>query len=233
MKRYYALTTGETSADLVIYNDIVTDKWWDDETSSLDVVNELMGLPETVTQLNVFINSYGGEVAAGLAIYNALRRHKAHVTTYCDGFACSAASVVFMAGNERVMGEASLLMIHNAWSWGVGNADELRKQADDLEKISDTAANAYRAGIKLSDEELETLLKAESWISPSEALEWGFATAIFAEQIPAAANMSARKMVFDKVLMREAVEPPAEPLAEERPEDEPKGKTYFNFGGKK
>ena len=78
-------------------------------------------------EIEVHINSNGGAVSEGLAIYNVLKNSKAKVTTYCDGFACSPASVIFMAGDERVMNGASLLMIHDAWTYGQGNAAELRK----------------------------------------------------------------------------------------------------------
>ena len=131
-----------------------------------------------VNEINVYINSYGGEVAEGLAIYNALRRHKAKVRTFCDGFACSIASVIFMAGDERIMNEASLLMIHNAWTWASGNAAELRKQAEDLDKITQASVEAYKAHSSLKEEEIKALMDAETWILPSEALEYGFATAV-------------------------------------------------------
>ena len=78
---------------------------------------ELQELDESIEQINVYIIPYGGEVAEGLAIYNALKRHKAKVTTYVDGFACSIASVIFAVGDERIMSDTSLLMIHNAWTW--------------------------------------------------------------------------------------------------------------------
>ena len=110
-----------------------------------DVYSQKLRVPQDVEEINVFINSYGGEVAEGLAIYNALRRHKAKVKTYCDGFACSAASVVFMAGDERIMSNASLLMIHNAWMQTAGDPNQLRKDADDLEKITPSSKPTWIA----------------------------------------------------------------------------------------
>ena len=113
-----------------------------------------------------------------MAIYNALRRHKAKVRTYCDGFACSIASVIFMAGDERVMNESSLLMIHNAWTMAIGNSAELRKQADDLEKITQASVEAYKSHSSLSEKEIKKLMDNETWILPEEALSYGFATTV-------------------------------------------------------
>ena len=109
-------------------------------------------------------------MAEGLAIYNTLKNSKMKVTTYCDGFACSAASVIFMAGDERIMNEASLLMIHNAWSYGYGNANELRKQADDLDKITKASINAYMSRVSITEEELKQKMDEESWITAEEAV---------------------------------------------------------------
>jgi ATP-dependent Clp protease protease subunit len=166
-----------TEANINIYGDITSYPWMEGDTSAVNLSQQLDALSD-VSKINVFINSYGGEVAEGLAIYNALKRHKAKVVTVCDGFACSIASVIFMAGDERIMNESSLLMIHNAWSWGEGNADQLRKMADDLDKSTEASITAYKAHSNLSEEEIKALLDAETWLLPSEALEYGFATSV-------------------------------------------------------
>lgn len=217
MKKYYNLVQYENSADLYIYGDITSMPWSEDDVSAYNLVQELDGI--TAETIRVYINSYGGEVKEGFAIYNALKRHPARITTYCDGFACSAASVVFMAGDDRVTYDTSMLMIHNAWTYAAGNAGELRKEADDLEKISEVAAEAYRKVVSISDDELSALLEAETWITPAEALEWGFATSIEATPKAAGASMNARKAVFAAVKKQElqATEPPRAEL-EEPPE---------------
>lgn len=176
LKPYYAIEQEDRSCGIFIYGDITSWPWMESDVSAYLLSNKIAGMD--VDTIDVYINSYGGEVAEGLAIHNALQRHKAKVTTYCDGFACSAASVVFMAGDERLMNAASLLMIHNAWSCASGNADQLREEADRLEKISHAAANAYREKVNISDDELQALLDAESWIEPDEAVSMGFATGI-------------------------------------------------------
>ena len=151
-RSYFSLEKAKQTATINIYGDITSFPWNEGDMSSANLSRQLEAL-EDVTQIDVFINSYGGEVAEGLAIYNALKRHKAKVTTYCDGFACSIASVIFMAGDERVMNDASLLMIHNAWTYAVGNSDELRKQADDLEKITQASVEAYKSHSSLTEED--------------------------------------------------------------------------------
>lgn len=176
MDRYFMAAEEGDALEVVIYGDITSWEWIESDVSSYTLSKLIR--ESGAKRITVHINSYGGEVSEGLAIYNALRNHPAAIRTICDGFACSAASVVFMAGDERVMNEASLLMIHNAWTYASGNAEELRKAADDLEIISDTVAKAYEAYVKISEEELKALLDGESWIKPEDALEMGFATSI-------------------------------------------------------
>lgn len=195
--KYYALETNGKEADIYIFGDITSWEWLESDVSSYTLSKELQSLDVDV--INVHINSYGGEVAEGLAIYNTLRNHKAKVKTYCDGFACSAASVVFMAGDERIMSNASLLMIHNAWCYAAGNANQLRKSADDLEIITQASINAYMQHINITEERLKELLDAETWLLPSEALEMGFATTIVGETFSQKAAASAKKALFNLV----------------------------------
>jgi len=199
LNKYYALETNGNEADIYIFGDITSWEWLDSDVSSYTLSKELKELASEVETINVHINSYGGEVAEGLAIYNMLRNHNAKVVTYCDGFACSIASVIFMAGDERIMNNASLLMIHNAWMYTAGNANQLRKDADDLEKITQASINAYMQNINITEEKLKELLDDESWILPSEALEMGFATSIVGEKITEKAAASARKALFNLV----------------------------------
>lgn len=163
------------AAHLYILGDIVEGAWtWPGEGSPVTLLDKLN--ESGAKELICHIDSYGGSVSAGIAMYNMLRNCGVKVTTIAEGFCCSAASLVFMAGEKRIMRGASLLMIHNAWTAAAGNADDLRKTAEDLDKISKTAANIYREHISLEDGKLEELLAAESWIDPEEAVSWGFAT---------------------------------------------------------
>ena len=210
MKKYYSLVTSGTEADIYIFGDIVdpvTQEFWgiESDTSGLSLANEVKDLDVDV--INVHINSYGGAVSEGLAIYNTLKNHKAKVITYCDGFACSAASVVFMAGDERYMNDASLLMIHSAWMYTAGNPAQLRKDADDLEKITQASIEAYMARVSITEDKVKELMDAETWMLPSEALEWGFATGVIAATEMNKAAASARKALFSLLAKARTPEP--------------------------
>lgn len=166
----------QETTDLYIYGDIEDYKWIESDVTSYDFAKELQEID--TPNMNVRINSYGGSVASGLAIYNLIKSCGKNVTTIVDGFACSAASVIFMAGTRRIMPNTSLLMIHNAWSWGSGNANDFRKIADDLEKITQPSVEAYKSVSSLSEDEIKKLMDDETWITAEKALEYGFATEI-------------------------------------------------------
>lgn len=194
MGKYYALEENGDSADLYIFGEIAPDGRVyenDSDKSAYSIVNELK--KASSNNINVHINSMGGDVGEGLAIYNTLKNSGKNVTTYCDGFACSAASVVFMAGSERVMSRETLLMIHNAWTVSVGNADGLRKDADDLDKINETMSNAYLEGTNISKDDLKTLMDNETWITADEAMQYGFATKIIGDDDAKASAMASIK----------------------------------------
>ena len=180
-EKYYQLAvTGkdDTTAEICIYGDISSYAWDESDTSSHGLAAALADLPDTVRDITVRINSYGGEVAEGVAIYNALRAHQARVTTICDGFACSIASVIFMAGDNRIMSEASLLMIHNASSFASGTAARLRKAAEDLETVTELSKSIYLAATDLNEDELSSMMDNETFIPADEALAHGFATEV-------------------------------------------------------
>jgi ATP-dependent Clp protease protease subunit len=194
MPKYYALEQTDSAADLYIFGDIAGYGQMsedDPDRSAYNIINELKNI--SADSVNVHINSMGGDVGEGLAIYNTLKNSGKNVTTYCDGFACSAASVVFMAGSERVMSRETLLMIHNAWMASVGNADDLRKDADDLDKINETMSNAYLEGTNISKEDLKALMDNETWITADEAVQYGFATKIIGDDDTKASAMASIK----------------------------------------
>ena len=179
-ERFYQLiNVSEDSATLYIYGDITSIKWFENDVCVYDLAKEIGELNGKA--LTVRINSYGGEVAEGLAIYNLLKSYAGEVTTICDGFACSAASVVFMAGAKRIMPRSSLVRIHNAWTRAIGDADDLRKAADDLEKITQPSVDIYTSVSNLDADEIKSMMDAETWIDADEALDYGFATEISEE----------------------------------------------------
>ncbi len=171
------------AADIYIFGDIAHNRGGlsgllqaKSDQSSYDLANQVMSIPED-WEITVHINSNGGELKEGLGIYNVLKER--NVTTICEGFAASAGSVIFAAGKRRIMQPASLLFIHQASMEAGGNADDFQKAADDLRIITDAAVAAYmESGINISSEELHTMLQAETWITPEDAVRMGFATSI-------------------------------------------------------
>lgn len=201
MKKYYALEKVGKKASLYIFGSISSYAWREKDKDAYSIVKELSEL-EDVEEVDVHINSTGGSVAEGLAIYNVLKNSNVKIITHCDGFACSAASVVFMAGDERVMNEASLLMIHNAWTYASGNAADFRKQADDLDKITQASVNAYMNRVSISEEELKSFMDKETWLSAEDAKKYGFATKILEEKTEDV-SQSAMQSIRDKLLSKE------------------------------
>lgn len=183
--------------DLYIYGDVKADgyDWWREEvirseTSANTLRDELASHPE-VSQINIYINSQGGSVIEGTAIYNQLKRHPAHKTVYVDGFACSIASVIAMAGDEVVMPRNTMMMLHNMWMVVQGNAAELRKAADDLDKMNEAGRAAYlqKAGDKLTPEMIAQMEDDETWLTAQECMEYGLADR-YAEQDADLSNAS-------------------------------------------
>ena len=137
---------------------------------NLDELNTLLKNNQDAATIDIYINSNGGSVFDGIAIYNMLKRHKAYKRVFIDGFACSVASVIAMCGNSITMPKTSMMMIHNAWTVAMGNSKELRKVADDLDKINETIRNAYRSKMTIDDSRLIELMDGESYLSADECL---------------------------------------------------------------
>ena len=135
-------------------------------------IQDLEGLGE-VDQIDLRISSPGGSIIEGNVIYNAIKRHPANVTVYIDGMAANMASVIAMAGDEVLMADNALLMIHNPWTVSIGDSDQLRKDADLMDKMKSAIINAYGRS-NYSEEELEELMNAETWFTAEEALNAGF-----------------------------------------------------------
>lgn len=165
----------ETSADLYFYGDIVSSWYgaWDDTDQYPEKVRDFSKEHEN-KDLNIYINSGGGSVFAGMAIYNMLKRHKGTKTVYVDGLAGSIASVIAMAGDRIVVPSNSFIMIHKPLVGVVGNANELREQADLLDNIEQAIINVY--GEKLAEgvdiETIKEMVNAETWLSGEEASQY-------------------------------------------------------------
>lgn len=169
--------------DIYIYGDVKSDyyDWWTgnkvvSETSA-NFFRQKLGEYPNVNRINLFVNSYGGSVYEGIAIYTQLRRHTAEKVGYCDGFACSIASLILAACDKVIMGKNTLQMVHFPWLIAMGNSKELRKTADDLDVIGESTLQSYleKGGAKLKEETMRELMDKESWLDAATCIELGLA----------------------------------------------------------
>lgn len=192
--------------DLYIYDYVEGGTNWEtgeeSETSAKFIKDKLADAPN-VKQINIFLNSYGGEVKEGLAIASLLQRHPATTTAYIDGMACSIASVIAMACDKIVMSSQALMMIHHASMLVMGNATDLRNAANDVEVIDNASCSMYlkKAGDKLTPEVLAALLDAETWMGAARCLELGLADEIAGT--PETATIAAAKQRLAQAIQAE------------------------------
>jgi ATP-dependent Clp endopeptidase proteolytic subunit ClpP len=172
MKQWYKIENKGEAAEIWIYEEIGEDFWSGDGITAKSFQKDLATIK--AGQINLHINSPGGSVWDGLTIANLLKQHPANVTTYIDGLAASIASVIALAGNKVVMAENALFMIHNPYGMAMGDATEMRKMADTLDKVRDSIVLSYTGKTGKDEGEITALMDAESWLSSFEALELGF-----------------------------------------------------------
>ena len=167
----------EEKAELYIYGDIVRDEWYkwsDDDTCPQDVTYFLKELDKS-QNIDIFINSGGGSVHGGLAIYNQLKRHNGYKTVHIDGIAASIASVISCAGDKVIIPSNAQFMIHkpSVCLWDNMNADDLRKEADILDVCQDSIMNIYMQNVKdgVTREQVEEMVNNETWFTGDKAAE--------------------------------------------------------------
>ncbi|MBC9021186.1 Clp protease ClpP [Limosilactobacillus fermentum] len=170
---------GNKEADLFIDGEIVSGEFYDNDTSAAGFRDSLKQLGDVET-INLHINSPGGSVFEGIAIYNMLKNNPAQINVYVDALAASIASVIAMSGDNIFMPSNSMLMIHNPWTIAMGNANDLRKQANDLDRIGELSVTTYldKAGSKLDADTLHQLMDDETWLTAQEAVNYGLATEV-------------------------------------------------------
>lgn len=142
--------------------------------------------------ITVRINSPGGDMFEGIAIYSLLRAHPAKVTVEVLGWAASAASIIAMAGDEIRMGLGSFMMVHNAWGLVIGNRHDMREAASLFDQFDAAIADIYQARTGMARTDIEQLMDAETFMNPTQAIEYGFADAVDDAQIHAETNASAQ-----------------------------------------
>lgn len=174
---------GSDAAELFLYGTIKQASWWDDEDSYISangVKKQLDSLKGK--NINVHINSPGGDVFESIAICNLLKQHDGIINICIDAMAGSGASLIVTAGKKVLMFANSMQMIHKAWIFAQGNSDELRKKADDLDKIDASVRTSYMTKFIGTEEELIKLLADESFLTAAECLAFGLCTEIIEEK---------------------------------------------------
>ena len=165
----------DTSCDLYFYGDIV-DSWlgaFDDMDQYPQAIKEFLDKVEN-RDINIYVNSGGGSVFAGMAIYNMLKRHKGHKVVHVDGLAGSIASVIALAGDKIVIPKNAYFMIHKPWCTCAGNANDFREMANTLDKVEQGILNVYKDNLSsemLYDEVVE-MVNNETWLTGEEASKY-------------------------------------------------------------
>tara|TARA_R110002051_G_scaffold91223_1_gene160380 strand:+ start:599 stop:1633 length:1035 start_codon:yes stop_codon:yes gene_type:complete len=184
-KWYNIQNKADNSADVYIFNEIGTYG-----ITAQDFISDIKDLKDT--PINLHVNSIGGDVFDGMAIYNVIKRREARTTVYIEGIAASIATIIALGADEVIMAENSLFMIHNAWGGAMGEAKDMRKTADTLEKISSELTDIYMKKTGLSYEALAEMMDEETWLNAQEAFDYGFIDTI-SDSIKVAAKYDVSK----------------------------------------
>ena len=175
-KPYFDMQQSGEEANIYIYGDITSYPWEQSDVSAFRLANQLEQAGNLV-EINVHVDSYGGQVSEGFAIYNALRAKNAQITTHADGFVASAAIYPFLAGTQRIANNVSAFYFHPVIGGGRGYAEDLREAADELDKLTEIGLGAFtNAGMK--EQAARDLINSKTWYSPEAVLEMGLATSI-------------------------------------------------------
>lgn len=218
MKKFWEVKQSANlkEAEIFIYGEIVSYKWDDEDTTAASFQKDLKALGDVET-INLHVNSPGGSVFEGIAIGNMLKQHKAEVIAYVDALAASIASVIVASADKVIMPENSMLMIHNPWQRAIGNAKELRKIADDLDKISESSVITYlsKSGDKLTEVKIKEIMDEETWMSADEALSFGLCDEVIVSNRMAA---SVSESLFESYqhVPKSLMDVEEEPLANEK-----------------
>ncbi len=216
--KFWNLTQSPDAAEdgeLEISGEIVAEPSWFFGPENECVASDLIAELKKYKNVTVRINSPGGDVMAGAAIYTALMEHPGNVTVIVTALAASAASVIAMAGSEVIMSPTAYMMIHNPWTMAVGDARELRKTARVMDEIAEGLINAYQIKTGKSRDELKRLLDNETWMSAASCVEQGFADRILGDGSAEAVLMSAKAHGAQEIAARVRETPAKVPAAEE------------------
>jgi ATP-dependent Clp endopeptidase proteolytic subunit ClpP len=180
MKKWYKIENKSDKAEIWIYEEIGEDWFSGGGVTAKGFQKELSAIK--ANQIDLHINSPGGSVQDGIGIYNLIKQHPANVTTYIDGWAASIASIIALAGDEVIMAENGLFMVHNPMGGTVGYSKDHRHMADVLDKVAGTLISTYMCKTQKTEDEIQALMDGDTgegtWLSADEALQFGFIDAI-------------------------------------------------------
>ncbi len=212
-KPYFDMQQSGEEANIYIYGDITSYPWEQSDVSAFRLANQLEQAGN-LAEINVHVDSYGGEVSEGFAIYNALRAKNAQITTHADGFVASAAIYPFLAGTQRIANNVSAFYFHPVIGGGWGYAEDLREAADELDKLTEIGLGAFtNAGMK--EQAARDIINSKTWYSPEAVLEMGLATSIQ----KGARGDEATQSVHD-MLIRQTLAVPS-PVPKKSPQEPP------------
>lgn len=215
MAKFYAIQRLDTEAHVYIFGDITSWRWEPEDVSAWSLTQEIKDLDVDV--IHVHIDSYGGEVSEGWAIYNALLQHRARIVTHADGFVASAAIYPFMAGEQRISSSVAAFYFHQAMTGVYGNAEQLRDAADDIEKLNELGLNAFE-DLGIDRDKILQIERDETWLTPQEALELGIVTEIRARsEASSTPSQSIRGAIVAALTKAQPEQPHAAPAADEKP----------------
>lgn len=209
-KPYFDMQQAGEQADIYIFGDITSYRMAENDVSAYHLANQLEQAGN-LAEINVHVDSYGGEVSEGFAIYNALRAKNAQTTTYADGFVASAAIYPFLAGTQRIANNVSAFYFHPVIGGGRGYAEDLREAANELDKLTEIGLGAFtNAGMK--EQAARDLVNSKTWYSPEAVLEMGLATSVQKQQHDPAAAQSVRDTIIRQMLVLPAKPPETPPV---------------------
>lgn len=230
-KRFWKWSNSVESvnSELILEGPISDVSWWGDEVTPQEFRDELS---KHQSDLTVVLNSGGGDVFAGLAIYNALREFNHNVTIRVDGLAASIASVVAMAADKVIMAPGSMMMIHKPWMMVMGDINDLDKSKEILQGIEDSIIPIYVSRTGLEKSKIEEMLNAETWLTAEQAVDMGFADELIKAKEKAtisdaiknalsgefAISMAATKKSLNDFIVKAENAPEEEPEAQPEPE---------------
>jgi len=186
--------TGDGSIELAIL-DVIGEDYWSGGGITSKAVKSALDSQKNAKKIRVLINSPGGDVAEGMAIYNLLRSHGAEVTTEVIGIAASAASWIVQAGSKRIVHQPGMMMIHGAWAVTRGTAEDHQKSAVLLEKMNGEQIDLFSSRTGMDKAELAKMIAAETWMGSQDCCDKGFADSLAEDSVKASAKATVESLV--------------------------------------